>query len=218
MLKKICVLFLAGFLVAQGAFAVKDVNKNVNEAAVVCTALDNEPDTCIPDDGRIGYDPALEDDIYYNEPVYMDPYLVCQRELTPEELEKEKRLQSEIDVLQRQIEDLYKKMDEKMSQLSSRYDEDCIKEVEKNNTMETCNLSGDEYAKMDALRMELDALYQKLGGENDEQVWEQIKVLEGQLSTVFTCGYYGPYGIPVAYAGGVFLDVPADEAAYKNLN
>jgi uncharacterized coiled-coil protein SlyX len=124
-------------------------------------------------------------------PVYEDPYAKCEINLSEKELANEEKLQKEIDAIYEQINALYEKINEKSSQMPQHYDQTCMTQVDRDNMKARCNLTDDDLAKMDRVQAELNALYEKLGGTDDEKIWEEINNKEEELRGISAC-IYGP--------------------------
>ncbi len=124
-------------------------------------------------------------------PSYEDPYAKCEINLSEKELANEAELQREIDALYEQINALYEKINEKSSELPQHYNQSCMMQVDRENLKERCNLTDGDLAKMDELQAEINALYEKLGGADDEKTWEEINAKQEELSNISTC-VYGP--------------------------
>lgn len=124
-------------------------------------------------------------------PVYEDPYAKCEINLSEKELANEEKLQKEIDAIYEQINALYEKINEKSSQLPQHYNQTCMTQVDRDNMKARCNLTDDDLAKMDSIQAEINALYGKLGGADDENIWEEINNKEEDLRGISAC-IYGP--------------------------
>jgi hypothetical protein len=125
---------------------------------------------------------------------YSDPYLPyeemyssCEIKLTRAELKKEARVQAEIDALNKQIEELYAKVNKKSEQLPAHYDQKCIEQVDSEMLKERCNLTDDELAKIEKLQSEINALYANLQGANDDKTWEEINKKGEEINAISTC-------------------------------
>jgi hypothetical protein len=118
---------------------------------------------------------------------YEEMYSGCELKLTKAELNKEARVQAEIDALSKQIDDLYTKINEKSAQLPQHYDQKCIEEVDREMLKERCNLSDDELAKIEAIQSEINALYSNLQGANDDNTWEEINRKGEEINAISSC-------------------------------
>jgi len=125
---------------------------------------------------------------------YEEMYSSCEIELSNAELKKEARVQAEIDALNKQIEELYAKINEKSEQLPQHYDQKCIEEVDREMLKERCNLTDGELEKIESIQSEINALYANLQGASDENTWEEINRKGEGINSISACVY-----VPVLY-------------------
>ena len=211
--KKLIGLCIAAFLVSQivaaynGGASGRVMGLSNEQNGVDCIGGSNGLDCAItsgvgvpvapalppaPDAGMLVHPtPYVSISIAPDLPSYEDPYAKCQINLSEKELANEAELQKEIDALYEQINALYDKINEKTSQLPQHYNQSCMTQVDRDNLKERCNLTDDDLARMDEIQAEINALYEKLGGADDEKTWEEINQKEQELSNISTC-VYGP--------------------------